>query len=134
MLQRENRRLEKSSEAFWAREIVVKIEYKYCPNLTIIDTPGLIAAPPGRRNSSLQHQARQVESLVKAKMEQKEYIMLCLEDSSDWSNATTRSLVMKVGREKNGSFKSLILVEDGHLKGFIFNNVVCRWTLISLAQ
>lgn len=27
-------------EQFWNREIVVKIEYKYSPNLTIIDTPG----------------------------------------------------------------------------------------------
>jgi len=32
----------------------VKIEYKYCPNLTIIDTPGLIAAAPGRKNSDIQ--------------------------------------------------------------------------------
>lgn len=27
-------------QQFWAKEIVVKIEYKFCPNLTIIDTPG----------------------------------------------------------------------------------------------
>lgn len=29
------------------------------------------------------------------KMDQKEYIILCLEDSNDWSNATTRRLVMQ---------------------------------------
>lgn len=37
----------------------------------------------------------QVEGMVRAKMEQKEYIILCLEDSNDWSNATTRRLVMQ---------------------------------------
>ena len=81
---------------FWSKEIVVKIEYKFCPNLTIIDTPGLISAAPGKRNSALQNSARQVEAMVRAKMDQKEYIILCLEDSNDWSNATTRRLVMAV--------------------------------------
>jgi hypothetical protein len=163
----------------------VRMEYKYCPNLSIIDTPGealavmgklmeqganlllrpyaalscmlpgrdvmpaalrrfagLISAAPGKRNGQLQASARQVlcrtqlacphpepsstvkhaavgrtrrhqcllyiqcenscktlqlqvEGMVRAKMEQKEYIILCLEDSNDWSNATTRRLVMQ---------------------------------------
>ena len=47
-------RLEKEVRQFWAKEIMLKIEYKYCPNLTIIDTPGLIAAAPGRKNHALQ--------------------------------------------------------------------------------
>ena len=38
-IESENARLEREQQ-FWAKEIVVKIEYKYCPNLTIIDTPG----------------------------------------------------------------------------------------------
>jgi hypothetical protein len=38
-IQIENARLE-AEQQFWAKEIVVKIEYKFCPNLTIIDTPG----------------------------------------------------------------------------------------------
>jgi len=75
---------------------VVKIEYKYCPNLTIIDTPGLISAPSKGRASPLQGQARAVEALVKQKMENRDYIILCLEDTSDWSNATTRNLVLEV--------------------------------------
>lgn len=58
---------------------------------------GLISAAPGKRNGQLQASARQVEGMVRAKMEQKEYIILCLEDSNDWSNATTRRLVMLVG-------------------------------------
>lgn len=38
-IENENSRLEREHQ-FWAKEIIVKIEYKYCPNLTIIDTPG----------------------------------------------------------------------------------------------
>ena len=34
--------------------------------------------------------------MVRNKMEQREYIILCLEDSNDWSNATSRRLVMQV--------------------------------------
>ncbi|KAF8057143.1 ARC5 [Scenedesmus sp. PABB004] len=91
----ENARLEEEGQ-FWSKEIVVRIEYKYSPNLTIIDTPGLISAAPGRKNSALQTAARQVEAMVIAKMQQPEYIILCLEDSSDWNNATTRRTVMQV--------------------------------------
>lgn len=98
-IENENRRLERDTAMFWAKEIVVKIEYKYCPNLTIIDTPGLISAAPGRRNSQLQAAARAVENLVKSKMRQKEFVILCLEDTSDWSNATTRRLVMDADPE-----------------------------------
>ena len=53
-IEMENIRLEREACQFWAKEIIVKIEYKYCPNLTIIDTPGLIAAAPGQKNHSLQ--------------------------------------------------------------------------------
>ena len=77
-IEAENARLEREAQ-FWAKEVVVKIEYKYCPNLTIIDTPGLISAAPGRRNHALQASARAVEAMVRAKMEQREYIILCLE-------------------------------------------------------
>lgn len=34
--------------------------------------------------------------MVRAKMQTPEYIILCLEDSSDWTNATTRRIVMSV--------------------------------------
>ena len=46
----------------------------------------------------MQNSAKQVEGMVRQKMEQKEYILLCLEDTNDWSNATTRRLVMQVRR------------------------------------
>ena len=42
-IENENGRLEREQQ-FWSKEIVVKIEYKYCPNLTIIDTPGVPSA------------------------------------------------------------------------------------------
>ena len=38
----------------------------------------------------------QVEAIVRSKMEQREYIIMCLEDTNDWNNATTRRLVMQV--------------------------------------
>ncbi|XP_021896544.1 dynamin-like protein ARC5 isoform X2 [Carica papaya] len=98
-IEAENMRLERETCNFSAKEIVIKVEYKYCPNLTIIDTPGLIAPAPGQKNRALQGQARALESLVRAKMQHKEFIILCLEDCSDWSNATTRRVVMQVDPE-----------------------------------
>ncbi|KAF3954952.1 hypothetical protein CMV_019774 [Castanea mollissima] len=98
-IEAENMRLERDPCQFSTKEIIIKVEYKYCPNLTIIDTPGLIAPAPGRKNRALQSQARAVESLVRAKMQHKEFIILCLEDCSDWSNATTRRVVMQIDPE-----------------------------------
>ncbi|XP_062091625.1 dynamin-like protein ARC5 [Humulus lupulus] len=98
-IEAENKRLESEPCQFSAKEIIINVEYKYCPNLTIIDTPGLIAPAPGRKNRELQAQARAVESLVRTKMQHKEFIILCLEDCSDWSNATTRRVVMQIDPE-----------------------------------
>ena len=95
-IEAENKRLENDPSQFSAKEIIIRIEYKHCPNLTIIDTPGLILAAPGRKNRVLQSQACAVEALVHAKIQHKETIILCLEDCSDWSNATTRRVVMQV--------------------------------------
>lgn len=47
-------RLERETCQFSSKEIIVKVEYKHCPNLTIIDTPGLVAPAPGRKNRALQ--------------------------------------------------------------------------------
>ncbi|XP_020106778.1 dynamin-like protein ARC5 [Ananas comosus] len=98
-IEAENMRLESDPCQFSEKEIIIKVEYKYCPNLTIIDTPGLILPAPGRKNRVLQGQARAVEALVRAKMQHKEFIILCLEDCSDWSNATTRRVVMQIDPE-----------------------------------
>lgn len=53
-IEAENLRLESESSQFSAKEITIRVEYKYCPNLTIIDTPGLIAPAPGGKNRVLQ--------------------------------------------------------------------------------
>jgi hypothetical protein len=47
-------RLENDPCQFSEKEIIIKVEYKHCPNLTIIDTPGLILPAPGRKNRVLQ--------------------------------------------------------------------------------
>jgi hypothetical protein len=60
---------------------------------------GLIsAAPAGKKGEKgvLQVASQQVEAMVKAKMSKPEYTILCLEDNSDWTNATTRRIVMEV--------------------------------------
>ncbi|CAO2842107.1 unnamed protein product [Amaranthus hypochondriacus] len=98
-IEAENMRLQSEPCQFSSKEIILRVEYKYCPNLTIIDTPGLIAPAPARMSHSLQVQASAVESLVRAKMQHKEFIILCLEDCSDWSIATTRRVVMQVDPE-----------------------------------
>ncbi|XWS39689.1 hypothetical protein CRYUN_Cryun18bG0076500 [Craigia yunnanensis] len=98
-IEAENMRLEREQCQFSAKEIIIKVKYKLCPNLTIIDTPGLIAPAPVRKNRALQSQARAVESLVRTKMQHKEFIILCLEDCSDWSNAMTRRVVMQIDSE-----------------------------------
>ncbi|KAL7001951.1 ARP2/3 actin-organizing complex subunit Arc5 [Sarracenia purpurea var. burkii] len=98
-IEAENMRLEHEPCQFSAKEIIIRVEYKYSPNLTIIDTPGLVAPAPGRKNRALQGQARAVESLVRAKMQHKEFIILCLEDCNDWINATTRRVVMQIDPE-----------------------------------
>ncbi|KAJ4819052.1 hypothetical protein LUZ62_031618 [Rhynchospora pubera] len=98
-IEAENMRLESDPCQFSDKEIVINVEYKYCPNLTIIDTPGLIIPAPGRKSRILQSQARAVENLVRTKIQHREFIILCLEDSSDWVNATTRRVVMQIDPE-----------------------------------
>ena len=103
-IEHENQRLE-ASRSFDASEIIVRIEYKYCPNLLIIDTPGLLT-PAGSANSAAAEvddvldpqeaaQARQVEQLVKSKMASPEHIILCVEETNNWHLAPARRLVMQ---------------------------------------
>ena len=53
-IEAENKRLENDPSQFSAKEIIIRIEYKHCPHLTIIDTTGLILAAPGHKNRVLQ--------------------------------------------------------------------------------
>ena len=106
-IQAENTRLERDPvRCFDAREINVRMEYKYCPNMILIDTPGLIAAPrvpKGRggagasnmQQRALQKSAREAERLVVEKMRCQDYIILCVEDTMDWKHGATREVVQK---------------------------------------
>ncbi len=100
-IESENKRLERDpTRSFDAREIKIRMEYRHCPNLLIIDTPGLIHAPKGRHLNPEQRayvqQAREAEQLVLSKIRVKDYIILCVEDVGDWKHATTRNLVAQV--------------------------------------
>lgn len=107
-IDKENRRLERDPmRSFESREINIRMEYRFCPNMILIDTPGLIAAPripKGRAGSAgpalaqqraLQAAAREAERLVVEKMRCEDYIILCVEDNSDWKHGATREIVQK---------------------------------------
>jgi len=97
----ENQRLEQSAvKNFDAREIHIRMEYKYCPNMILIDTPGLISAPRAKKanahHRALIASAREVESLVLSKIACEDYIIVCVEDTNDWKHGVTRQVVQKV--------------------------------------
>ena len=103
-IEAENRRLEKDPvRSFDSREINVRMEYKYCPNMILIDTPGLISAPRVRKEGvgvnaqqrALLAAAREAERLVVSKMRCPDYIILCVEDTMDWKHGITRQVVQK---------------------------------------
>lgn len=104
-IEAENKRLERDPvRCYDQREIMIRMEYRYCPNMIVIDTPGLLNAPrkmnqlnPQQR--ALAQAAREAENLVLAKMRCKDYIILCVEDTTDWKHATTRNVVMQVDPE-----------------------------------
>lgn len=68
--------------------------------MIIIDTPGLIHAPKGLdltpQQQAMADAARDAEALVVEKMRCKDYLILCVEDTTDWKHATTRNIVMQV--------------------------------------
>lgn len=107
-IEKENRRLERDPmRSFDPREINLRMEYRHCPNMILIDTPGLIAAPripkvrSGGTSAALAQQramaaaAREAERLVVDKMRCEDYIILCVEDTSDWKHGATREVVQK---------------------------------------
>jgi hypothetical protein len=72
---------------------------RYCPNMIVIDTPGMIHPPKGRQltaqQRALAQASREAEALVLAKIKCEDYIILCVEDTTDWKHATTRNVVMQ---------------------------------------
>lgn len=55
-----------------------------------------MSIPDSSDNEDLKQASRQVEEIVREKISQPESINLCLEDNSDWVNATTRLIVLDV--------------------------------------
>jgi hypothetical protein len=103
-IEEENKRLEKdSSRCFDQREINVRMEYKYCPNMIVIDTPGMIHPPKAKQLTPQQRglamAAREAEDLVMNKISCQDYIILCVEDTTDWKHATARNIVMRADPE-----------------------------------
>jgi hypothetical protein len=79
------------------------MEYKYCPNMIVIDTPGMLHPPKGKQltpqQRALAQASREAESLVLNKIRCQDYIILCVEDTTDWKHATTRNVVMQADPE-----------------------------------
>lgn len=97
-IESENKRLEKDpTRSFDPREINIRMEYKYCPNMIMIDTPGMIQPPRGRQSDvkqrAIQQQSKEAEQLILSKIRCQDYIILCVEDTTDWKHATTRNIV-----------------------------------------
>ena len=100
----ENKRLERDpTRCFDSREINIRIEYKYCPNMIVIDTPGMLHAPTGssltQQQKILRLASEEAERLVFDKIRIQDYIILCVEDTTDWKHATTRNMVAKVDKD-----------------------------------
>ena len=73
--------------------------HRYCPNMIVIDTPGLIHPPKGKQltpqQRALVQASKEAEELVLNKIKYDDYIILCVEDTTDWKHATTRNLVTR---------------------------------------
>eukprot|EP00903_Cladosiphon_okamuranus_P020075 g18441.t1 len=103
-IESENRRLERDPvRSFDSREINIRMEYRFCPNMILIDTPGLIHAPSGTNLNAEQRAvaaaAKEAENLVIQKMRCQDYVILCVEDTTDWKHATTRNVVTEVDHD-----------------------------------
>ena len=66
-----------------------------------------------------------------AKMRQREFIILCLEDSGDWSNATTRRVVMKVRGVNDRVSRVMGLFSYLEVSGN-WNNAATRWLVMQV--
>jgi hypothetical protein len=103
-IEMENSRLE-AAGAFEASELIVRIDFKYCPNLNIIDTPGMLTmAPTSQTSPSLPLQpdgksaalSIAVRDLILAQIAPVERIILCVEETRCWESSQVRSLVVAV--------------------------------------
>ena len=68
--------------------------------MIVIDTPGMLHPPKGRhltpQQRALAQAEKEAELLVLNKIKCEDYIILCVEDTTDWKHATTRNVVTQV--------------------------------------
>lgn len=112
-IEAENSRLE-TIGGFEESELIVRIEYRYCPNLNIIDTPGLFTADAAASSSRPASEWREtkaasasaVRELVLAQIIPAERVILCIEDTRCWQSSPSRSMIAAV----DPSFTRTVLV------------------------
>lgn len=107
--------LKKSKTAVSSKPIVMRAEYAYCPNLTIIDTPGFVLkAKKGEPEST----PDEIISMVKSLASPPHRILLFLQQSSvEWCS----SLWLDAIRDIDPTFRRTIIVVskfDNRLKEF----------------
>ena len=106
----ENQRLEKDAHrSFEAKDISVRVEYRYCPNLVLVDTPGLLAfqSDDSSLSATWRRQASEAAELALAKCKVKEHVLLCVEDNSDWG---VDSVARRLCRRADPTGRRTILV------------------------
>eukprot|EP00635_Sarcinochrysidales_sp_CCMP3193_P000485 CAMPEP_0118903590 /NCGR_PEP_ID=MMETSP1166-20130328/8393_1 /TAXON_ID=1104430 /ORGANISM="Chrysoreinhardia sp, Strain CCMP3193" /LENGTH=905 /DNA_ID=CAMNT_0006842821 /DNA_START=16 /DNA_END=2733 /DNA_ORIENTATION=+ len=107
-VQAENRRLENDAHrSFEKKDIDVRVEYRYCPNLVLVDTPGLLAYSDDVDSAKWKRQALEAVELALEKCKVKEHVLLCVEDSADWA---VDSVARKLCRRADPEGRRTILV------------------------
>ncbi|GLI64442.1 hypothetical protein VaNZ11_007713 [Volvox africanus] len=98
-----------------SKPIVMRAEYAYCPNLTIIDTPGFILKA---KTGELDNTPDEIMSMVKAQASPPHRMVLFLQQSSvEWAS----SLWLRVVQEVDPYFQRTVIVAskfDNRLKEF----------------
>mmetsp|Transcript_4509 Transcript_4509/g.12314 ORF Transcript_4509/g.12314 Transcript_4509/m.12314 type:complete len:775 (-) Transcript_4509:922-3246(-) len=98
-----------------SKPVVMKVEYAYCPNLTIIDTPGFILKA---KNGEADRTPEDILSMVKAQAQPAHRLILFLQQSSvEWAS----SLWLNVVQEVDPTFQRTVFVAskfDNRLKEF----------------
>ncbi|EFJ45494.1 dynamin-related GTPase [Volvox carteri f. nagariensis] len=98
-----------------SKPIVMRAEYAYCPNLTIIDTPGFILKA---KSGELDNTPDEIMSMVKAQASPPHRMILFLQQSSvEWAS----SLWLRVVQEVDPYFQRTVIVAskfDNRLKEF----------------
>ncbi|GAQ92749.1 Vacuolar sorting protein VPS1 [Klebsormidium nitens] len=107
--------LKKVKCAVSAKPIVLKAQYAYCPNLTIIDTPGFVLQA---KKGEPENTPEAIQAMVKELAGKPNRLILFLQQSSvEWCS----SLWLKVAQEVDPGLKRTVIVAskfDNRLKEF----------------